>query len=92
MGCIEIGPIYDVYYISLCQYQFYLDILFGDVSVSQLVALMSCVVLGIAVEVVRSKLTRGEIFTALTGSVGLLYPSVFILCIKLHQFLILCIT
>ena len=48
--------------------------------------------LGIAVEVVRSKLTRGEIFTASIGSVGLLYPSVFILCIKLHQFLILSIT
>ena len=56
----------------------------------QLVALMSDVVLDDVVEVVGSNLTRGKIFTASIGSVDSLYPSVFIYCLNLHQFLILC--
>ena len=63
---------------------------FGDVSVAQLVASMSGVVLGGVVEVVGSNLARGKIFTASIGSVDSLYPSVFIYCLNLHQFLILC--
>ena len=42
------------------------------------------------VEVVGSNLARGKIFTASIGSVDSLYPSVFIYCLNLHQFLILC--
>ena len=63
---------------------------FGDVSVAQLVASMSGVVLGGVVEVVGSNLAWGKIFTASIGSVDSLYPSVFIYCLNLHQFLILC--
>ena len=40
--------------------------------------------------VVGSNLARGKIFTASIGSVDSLYPSVFIYCMNLHQFLILC--
>ena len=47
----------------------------GDVSVAQLVASMSGVVLGGVVMVVGSNLTRGKIFTASFGSVDSLYPS-----------------
>ena len=57
---------------------------------AQLVASMSGVVLGGVVEVVGSNLVRDEIFTASIGSVDSLYPSVFIYCLNLHQFLILC--
>ena len=66
------------------------DPFFGDGSVAQLVALMSGVVLGGVAEVVGSNLARGKIFTASIGSVDSLYPSVFIYCLNLHQFLILC--
>ena len=66
------------------QYQRFLNIL------AQLVASMSGVVLGGVVEVVGSNLARGKIFTASIGSVDSLYPSVFIYCLNLHQFLILC--
>ena len=52
---------------------------FGDVSVAQLVASMSGVVLGGVVEVVGSNLARGKIFTASIGSVDSLYPSIYIL-------------
>ena len=62
---------------------------FGDVSVAQLVASASGVVLGGVAEVVGSNLARGKIFTASIGSVDSLYPSVFINCLNLHQFLIL---
>ena len=55
--------------------------------VAQLVASMSCV--GV-VEVVGSSLARGHIFTASIGSVALLYTSVFIKYVNLHQPLILC--
>ena len=48
------------------------------------------VVLGGVAEVVGSNLARGKIFTASIGSVDSLYPSVFIYCLNLHQFLILC--
>ena len=51
---------------------------------------MSGVVLGGVVMVVGSNLARGKIFTASIGSVDTLYPSVFIYCMNLHQFLILC--
>ena len=68
----------------------FLNILFGDVSVAQLVASVSGVVLGGVAEVVGSNLARGKIFTASIGSVDSLYPSVFIYCLNLHQFLILC--
>ena len=54
---------------------------------AQLVALMSGVVLGGVAEVVGSNLARGKIFTASIGSVDSLYPSVFIYCLNLHQFL-----
>ena len=46
--------------------------------------------LGGVVEVVGSNLARGKIFTASIGSVDSLYHSVFICCLNLHQFLILC--
>ena len=57
---------------------------------AQLVVLRSGVVLGGVVEDVGSNLARGKIFTASIGSVDSLYPSVFIYCLNLHQFLILC--
>ena len=57
---------------------------------AQLVASVSGVVLGGVAEVVGSNLARGKIFTASIGSVDSLYPSVFIYCLNLHQFLILC--
>ena len=55
-----------------------------------LVVSMSGVVLGGVVMVVGSSLARGKIFTASIGSVDSLYPSFFIYCMNLHQFLILC--
>ena len=61
-----------------------------DVSVAQLVALVSGVVLGGIAEVVGLNLARGKIFTASLGSVDSLYPFVFIYCLTLHQFVILC--
>ena len=67
MPFIEKEPIYDVYCIGRRQYQRYLNILFGDVSV--LVALMYGVVLAGVVEDVGSNLARGKIFTASIGSV-----------------------
>ena len=45
---------------------------------AQLVASASGVVLGGVAEVVGSNLARGKIFTASIGSVGSLYPSVYI--------------
>ena len=60
--------------------------IYGDVSVAQLVTSMSGVVLGGVVMVVGSNLARGKIFTASIGSVGSLYPSVFIYCMNLHQY------
>ena len=54
------------------------------------IASMSGVVLGGVVEVVGSNLATGKKFTASIGSVDSLYPSVFIYCLNLHQFLILC--
>ena len=74
MPSIEKEPIYDVYCISRHQYQRFLNILFWDDSVAQLVALMSGVVLGGVAEVVGSNLARGKIFTASIGSVDSLYP------------------
>ena len=56
----------------------------------QLVASMSGVVLGGVVMVVGWNLARGKLFTASIGSVDSLYPYVFIYCLNLHQFLILC--
>ena len=78
MPSIEKEPTYDVYCISRRQYQRFLNILFGDVSVAQLVALMSGVVLGGVAEVVGSNLARGKIFTASISSVDSIYPSVYI--------------
>ena len=57
---------------------------------AQLVASVSGGVLGGVAEVVGSNLTRSKIFTVSIGSVDSLYPSVFIYCLNLHQFLILC--
>ena len=68
---------------------------------AQLVASASGVVLGGVAEVVGSNLARGKIFTSSIGargkiftssigSVDSLYPTVFIYCLNLHQFLILC--
>ena len=51
---------------------------------------MSGVVLSGVVMVVGSNLAGGKIFTASIGSVDSLYPTVFIFCVNLHQFLILC--
>ena len=53
--------------------------LFGDVSVAQLEASMSGVVLGGVVEVVGSNLAGGKLFTESVGSVDSLHLSVFIL-------------
>ena len=80
MPCIEKEPIYDVYCIGRRQYQRYLNILFGDVSVAQLVVSKPGVVQGGVAEVVGSNLARGKIFTASIGSVDSLYipPSVYI--------------
>ena len=88
MPCIEKEPIYDMYCIRRRQYQRFLNILFGDVSVAQLVASMSGVVLGGVVEVVGSNLARGKIFTASIGSVDSLYPSVYIYIYTYTVFLI----
>ena len=57
---------------------------------AQLVASVSGGVLGGVAQVVGSNLTRSKIFTVSIGSVDSLYPSVFIYCLNLHQFLILC--
>ena len=62
-----------MYCIGRRQYQRYLNILLGGVSVAQLEASMSGVVLGGVVEVVGSNLARGKIFTASIGSVDSLY-------------------
>ena len=75
MPSIEKEPIYDVYCISRRQYQRFLNILFWDVSVAQLVASVSGVVLGSVAEVVGSNLARVKIFTASIGSIDSLYPS-----------------
>ena len=56
---------------------------------AQLVVSASGVVLGGVAEVVGSNLARGKIFTASIGSVDSQYP-VFIYCLNLHHFLILC--
>ena len=50
----------------------------GDVSVAQLVASASGVVLGGVAEVVGSNLARGKIFTASFGSVDSLYIYIYI--------------
>ena len=55
---------------------------------AHLVASVSGVVLGFVAEVLGSNLARGKISTAYFGSVDSLYPSVFIYCLNLHQFLI----
>ena len=57
---------------------------------AQLVASMCGVVLGRVDMFLGSSLARGKIFTASICSVDSLYPSVFIYCMNLHQFLILC--
>ena len=57
---------------------------------AQLIASMSGVVLGGVVMVVRSNPARGKIFALSIGSVDSLYSSVFIYCLNLHQFLIMC--
>ena len=57
---------------------------------AQLVASMSGVVLGGVVMVVGSNLASGKLFTASIGSVDSLSLSVFIYCLNLHPFLILC--
>ena len=57
---------------------------------AQLVALMSGVVLGGVAEVMGSNLARGKIFTSSIGSADSIYPSLFIYCLNMHQFLILC--
>ena len=78
MPSIQKEPIYDVYCIIRRQYQRFLNILFGDVSVAQLVASMSGVVLGGVVMVVGSNLARGKIFTASISSVDSLSLSIYI--------------
>ena len=51
---------------------------------------LSGVVLGGVAMVVGSNLARGKILTASIGSFDSLYLSVFIYCMNLYQFLILC--
>ena len=80
MPSIEKEPINDVNCISRCQYQRFLNILFGDVSVAQLVASMSGVVLGGVVMVMGSNLARGKIFTTSIGSA----ISLYLYCMNLH--------
>ena len=80
MPSIEKEPINDVNCISRRQYQRFLNILFGDVSVAQLVASMSGVVLGGVVMVMGSNLARGKIFTTSIGSA----ISLYIYCMNLH--------
>ena len=63
---------------------------FRVVSASQLEASMSGKVLGGVVEDVGSNLASGEIFTAYSGSVDLLFLSVFVCCVNLNRFLIQC--
>ena len=82
MPSIEKEPVYEVYCISRRQYQRLLNILFGDVSVAQLVASMSGVVLGGVAMVMGSNLARCKIFTASIGSVDSLFLSVFIYCMS----------
>ena len=55
MQSIEKEPIYDVYCFSHRQYQRFLNILFWDVSVAQLVAPMPGVVLGGVAKVVEGR-------------------------------------
>ena len=77
-------PIYDMYCIRRCQYQRFLNILFwGCLSGAVGSVNVWC-------SARRCCLARGKIFTASIGSVDSLYPSVFIYCLNLHQFLILC--
>ena len=57
---------------------------------AQLVASMSGVVQDSVDEVVCSNLVRCKILTASIVSVDSLYLSVFIYCVNLHQFLIMC--
>ena len=91
MPSIEKEPIYDVYCISRRQYQRFLNILFwGCLSGAVGSVGVSGAVLGGVAEVVGSNLARGKIFTASIGSVDSLYPYIFIYCLNLHQFLILC--
>ena len=90
MPSIGKDPINDVYCISRRQYQRFLNILVLDVSAMQLVASMSGIVLGRIVMDVGLNLAIGKLFTASIGSVDLFYISVFIFCMNLHQFLILC--
>ena len=89
---IEKEPIYDVYCIGRRQYQRKKYILFWNVSVAQMIESMSGVVLGGIVKIVRSNLARDELFTASISSVDsfLLYLSVYIYSVNMHQCLILC--
>ena len=57
---------------------------------AQMVASISGVVLGGVAMVTGSNLASGKKFTASIRSVDSLYPYVFIYCMNLHQFLILC--
>ena len=88
MPSIEKEPIYDVYCISRRQYQRFLSILFfGNVSVAQLVASVSGVVLGGVAEVLGSNLAIGKIFTASIGSVDSPYPSVYIYNVLIKDYM-----
>ena len=90
MPCIEKEPIYDMYCIRRRLYQRFLNILFWGC--------LSGAVGSVNVWCSARRCCRGrgfesrlwQIFTASIGSVDSLYPSVFIYCLNLHQFLILC--
>ena len=90
MQSIEKEPIYDVYCISRRQYQRFLNNLFWGCLSGAVGSVDVWCSAGGVVMVVGSSLARGKIFTASIGSVDALYPSVFIYCVNLHQFLILC--
>ena len=90
MPFIEKEPIYDVYCISRRQYQRFLNILFWGC--------LSGAVGSVGVWCSARRCCRGRGFesrlrqkiSASIGSVDSLYPSVFIYCLNLHQFLIRC--
>ena len=76
MGCIETGPIYNMYYISHCQYQcFLINLLWGCHSGAVGSVNVWCNA-SRWVEVVGSNLAGGEIFTVSVCSVDLLYMEI----------------
>ena len=74
-GCAHIFSVFFSLFFNILEIKCLIYLVKWHVSVAQLVASLSGVVLGGAVEVVGSNLARGKIFTASIDSVDLLYPS-----------------